>query len=206
LQTSKLKLLHGSFRAPQLLRDFANTSAFGKSQLDHSALIVWKPIDKPEEPRALFEVLKTDLRDIARIFEIGNLRRLRRPLGSVTDYVRGYPYKPRGKGHSTPGKSREVFQRLLEDFGSQVLSHIAVSHTPGDIRVDELKVVLVKHAKFGRISLRSLHQEALIRPLRGAPRCGFSYGHFDLCLYKLSQGGKVTVQLIRSLKLQEFAG
>ena len=67
LQTAELKLLHGSFSAPEFLRNFADTLLLREAHQDDPALIDGKLVDKAEEPRAVFDLLETNLRRIVEV-------------------------------------------------------------------------------------------------------------------------------------------
>ena len=80
----------------------------------------------------------------------------------VRDGVRRNPQQPRRKRHSAPLITRQVRQRSVKHFGSQLLSGSPVPHTGSNKRVDPLELQLVQSIEFRRITLRGLHEDPLL--------------------------------------------
>src|SRR5712675_1159109 len=88
LEASQLQLFHGTFRPAEHLRDVADPSLFGETHDDHPALIVGQPINQPEEPHALLDLLEARLVGV-----VGPRQRAltRRALRMINNRVRRNP-------------------------------------------------------------------------------------------------------------------
>jgi hypothetical protein len=52
---------------------------------------------------------------------------------------------------------------MMKYLGGQILSFRAISHSPHDVRIHPLEVVLIKLREARRILLRRLNQKPLVR-------------------------------------------
>src|SRR3989442_14941388 len=74
LQATELKLLHSALGALELMGDFADTFLLSKAHHDSAPLTCRKPVDKPEELRAVLDFLRTGIRrGLRRIVDAGKL-------------------------------------------------------------------------------------------------------------------------------------
>jgi hypothetical protein len=164
LQRAELKLFHCAFGAREFMRDFANALVLGEAHKDDATLIGRKPIDKPEEPRALFDfnfyVVRADI--ASKVEGRRNVSIPRCAFGPIDDRICGDPEEPRGERHTAPFKARKSSQRLVEYFGGQVLGFMAIANAPRDVCINSFKVILVKLGEPGRILLSGLD----CKPLR----------------------------------------
>ncbi len=114
LKAAELKLLHGPFGASEFLRDFADAFLLGEAHLDDAALVCGKPLDEPEESRALFDFFEVNLAGLHRSIP----RRIPAlPSGSlptIGEGIRSNPKKPRRKRNSAPLEAPEIGERLME--------------------------------------------------------------------------------------------
>src|SRR5712691_6422092 len=74
LQATELKLLHSALGALEFICDLAVAFLLSKAHHDGAPLICRKPVDKPEELRAVLDFLRTGIRrGLRRIVDAGKL-------------------------------------------------------------------------------------------------------------------------------------
>jgi hypothetical protein len=161
-----LQLLYGAFRPTDHRCDLTNALFLDESHLNDSTLYKRQPVHELKQDEAAVEIL-----DLAGIrYVSGRTVRIAAVLPStVGDGICRNPKQPRDQWDTAPFEPAQMSERLLEDFGCDVLGGCAIMRTAADKRVDTIDVPIVQLGELGWISLRHLNQMPLIVCARRFP-------------------------------------
>src|SRR5262245_5764110 len=115
-QRTELELLHRAFTAPQRLGNLANAPLLDEARQHDMLLVVWQASDQIGKHGPAV--------DVGGFAQVGRRRTPipRQSLPAVGDGVPGNLEKPGCEWHAAPFEVAEIRQRLMEDFGRQILS------------------------------------------------------------------------------------
>ena len=162
MQRTELQLFHCSFRPAKLGCNFPNAPLIHEAPGYDQALIGRKAVDQLEQHGAALNfIVDADLFQRRR-FVFTALPFATYAVPSIRNCVGRNPVEPSDEWNASPFIACDVRQRVMKNFGGQILRFFAIAYTARDVRIHPLEIVLVEFGKTRRIALRCLDRQPLI--------------------------------------------